>query len=80
MKTTNCTRRRQSGPGGDVNNSESVNNDHDTDIMNDGNQHWLGEAFAALHNHGEPAEPIHFPASVADTAEHLVETHTLTLR
>jgi len=74
MKTTNCTRRRQSG--GDANNSESVN-DHNTDTMNDGNQHWYGEAFAALHNHGEPAEPIHFPASVAETAEHLVETLTL---
>ena len=75
MKTTNCTRRRQSG--GDVNNSESVNNDHNTDTMTDGNQHWFGEAFAALHNHGEPAEPIHFPASVAETAENVVETLTL---
>lgn len=71
MKTTNCTRRRQ--PGGD----ESVNDDHNTDTMNDGNQQWFGEAITALHNHGEPAQPIHFPAPVAETAEQLVETLTL---
>ena len=80
MKTGNCTRRRQSH--GDVNSSvcdsDYVNNDHsNTDSMNDGNHHWFGEAFAALNNHGDPAQPIHFPAPVTDTAEQLVETLTL---